>query len=101
MNINSVLNAPGPAQQTVDAKLRRAAEDFEAILIGTWLKEVQESFASPTESAGADSYRSLGVEAVAGALAKTGGIGVARMILRQLRAPAAVAPAKDAAKDVP
>ena len=97
MTINALPNAASPAPTPqADAKLRRAAQDFEAILIGTWLKEVQESFASSDGSAGAESYRSLGVEAVAGALAKSGGIGVARLLLQQL-APG-VPPA---AKDVP
>ena len=94
MNVSAIPVPATPGQQTspADAKLRRAAQDFEAILIGTWLKEVQESFAARDESAGAESYRSLGVEAVAGALAKSGGLGVARLLLQQL-APGA--------KDVP
>ena len=71
---------------TASTKLRRAALDFEAILLGTWLQEIQESFSSAPgeESAGAENYRSLGIEAVAGALAASGGIGIARMVLRQL-----------------
>jgi Rod binding domain-containing protein len=97
MNIAGIANGsaaaqPGPAE---NMKLRRAAQDFEAILIGTWLKEVQESFASSGESAGAESYRSLGVEAVAGALARSGALGIARMLLHQLAGAAAAAPAKD------
>ena len=95
MNITGIADGPTAAQPGAadNAKLRRAAQDFEAILIGTWLKEVQESFASADESAGAESYRSLGVEAVAGALARSGALGITRMLLHQLAG--AAGPGKD------
>jgi|SRR5581483_176784 len=86
MNVGAAASVarPGVEASAADPKLRRAAQDFEAILLGTWLKEVQESFASPEESAEAGSYRSLGIEAVGNALAASGGIGVAKMLMHQL-----------------
>jgi len=87
MNVSLMSSMPPlTVEHPIDPKIRRAAQEFEAVLLGTWLSEIQESFSSAPgeESAGAENYRSLGIEAVAGALAASGGIGIARMVCRQL-----------------
>ena len=64
-------------------KLKKAAQDFEAILLSGWLEKMQESFVSPDqgEDPAHSTLASMGTEAVASALAARGGIGIARMIV--------------------
>jgi Rod binding domain-containing protein len=65
-------------------KLTKAAQEFEGILLSTWLEEVQKSSLDPSDAgqeAGSETLRSLGTQAVAQALAQRGGLGIARMIV--------------------
>ena len=68
-------------------KLRRATEEFEAILLSSWWEQMQKSFPAASESEqepGFDTLRELSYRALAVALASRGGIGVASLMLRQL-----------------
>lgn len=65
----------------------KAAREFEAHLIGSLLESYEKTFASlPGENlvAGSDNYNYLGTEALASALAASGGFGIAAMITRSL-----------------
>jgi len=64
-------------------RLKKAAQDFEAILLSGWLEKMQESFVSPEqgEDPAHSTLASMGTEAIASALAARGGIGIARMIV--------------------
>jgi len=66
-------------------KAEKAAQDFEAVLLGSLLESLQKSFAGPSEGAtvGSDNYALMGTQALAGAMSAHGGIGIARMILHQ------------------
>ncbi|MGC9199485.1 MAG: hypothetical protein ACP5E5_11205 [Acidobacteriaceae bacterium] len=84
------------AGEDKDAKIDQAAEQFEAILVGTWLKEAEQSFAlAPGEDgdsdpdAGGQQMMGLGVQSLSEALAASGGIGIARMIATAMRAKVA------------
>jgi len=69
-------------------KLARVAQEFEGILLSSWLKEVQKDSLDPSGAslgAGSETMRSLGTQAVAQALAQRGGVGIARMIVRHFR----------------
>ncbi|MGB8771939.1 MAG: rod-binding protein [Candidatus Korobacteraceae bacterium] len=68
------------------SKLAKAAQEFEAILLTSWLEKMNQSFVGSEESQDAahDTVSSLGTQAIASALAARGGIGIARMLLRQL-----------------
>lgn len=74
--------APQPA-----ARLRKSAQEFEAILLQSWLEKMNQSFVGSSESQDAahDTVSSLGTQAIASALAARGGIGIANMLLRQLQ----------------
>jgi Rod binding domain-containing protein len=66
-------------------KLTKAAQEFEGILLSSWLEEVQKSSLDPSDAgqvAGSETLRSLGTQAVAHAWAQRGGLGIARMIVR-------------------
>lgn len=75
------------------AKIEKAAQDFESVLLSHWLDQAEKSFATvpgadPEEDEdadpGHDQFQGLGMQALAGALTKSGGIGIAKMIVRQL-----------------
>lgn len=82
--LSPTTGIPG-AQPAGKAKAEKAAQDFEAILLGSLLQSLQKSFAGPSEDApvGSDSYAAMGTQALASAMSAHGGIGIARMILHQ------------------
>jgi Rod binding domain-containing protein len=68
-------------------QIAKAARDFEAILLRSLLEPLQKSFstvAGESSQAGQDEYQYLGTEALASALAFSGGLGIADMITKQL-----------------
>jgi Rod binding domain-containing protein len=69
------------------SKGRKAAQEFEAQLIGNLLGSLEKTFATvPGQGsvAGDDNYNYLGVQALASALAARGGFGIARLISAHL-----------------
>ena len=96
LQLNPVPPSAAPADSesaAVSPKLAKSAREFEAILLQSWLEKMNQSFAGLEESQDPahDTLSSLGTQAIAGALAARGGIGIAGMILRQLQAhPAAL-----------
>jgi Rod binding domain-containing protein len=86
--ISSGLHAAQQRTQPEEQKLKEVAQGFEAILIASLLKE-----ARPSEQAGLfggglsqDLYRQLFTDEIAKAIARSGGIGVGKMLEQQLRA---------------
>ena len=76
-----------PARIPVDTKLRQSAQEFEGELLACLLKPLEQAFSgmSGTDSmAGSDQYGSMGIQALAGVLSRSGGIGIAEMVLRQI-----------------
>jgi Rod binding domain-containing protein len=69
-----------------DAKIEKGAKDFESMLLGSWLQQAEQSFATvpgaedDEDAAGRDQMMSFGTEALAQAMANSGGIGIAKMI---------------------
>jgi Rod binding domain-containing protein len=89
LTVLPAVNLPaenGAAAQPA-SKLRKSAQEFEAILLQSWLEKMNQSFVGSSESQDAahDTVSSLGTQAIASALAARGGIGIARMLLRQLQ----------------
>ena len=69
--------------------IEKPAREFEAILLTQWLQQAEDSFArlpggedEDNESPGSDQFRSLSLQAVAGAITKGQGIGIASMIVK-------------------
>jgi Rod binding domain-containing protein len=84
--------APGlrasATHQPLQEKTVKAAHDFEAFLLTSLLGPLERSFSAvPGEPsmAGADNYQYLGIQALAAGLANSGGIGIADLLLRQLK----------------
>ena len=88
VDFNSVLN---PATTAPDGgqhlKLKKAAQDFEGMLLGSLWKSVGDEMKESLEEGdpAAGSFVDMGVQAVGNAMAKQGGgIGIARMILKKM-----------------
>jgi Rod binding domain-containing protein len=79
--------------QTDDAKIDKSSQQFEAILVGTWLNEAQQSFASvpggdTDRDVGGDQMMSLGVQSLSTSIASSGGLGIGKMIAKAMHAAA-------------
>ena len=89
----TIVNSSGLQAENADTgsriqKLTKAAQEFEGILLSSWLEEVQKSSLDPSDAgqdAGSETMRSLGTQAVAQAWAQRGGLGIARMIVHHFR----------------
>ena len=74
-----------------DAKIAKAGKDFESILLGSWLQQAQQSFATVPggdgqgdDDSGKDQFQGIAMQALAGSLTASGGIGIAKMITKHL-----------------
>jgi Rod binding domain-containing protein len=85
-----------------DAAIDKSSRDFEAMLLGTWLQQAEQSFATvpgaedDEDAAGRDQMMGLGVQALSQTLAASGGIGIAKMIAESLHRGADKAQAEGA-----
>ena len=73
------------------AKIDKGSQQFEAILIGSWLKDAEQSFGSvpggnDNQDSGGEQMMSLGVQSLATSLAASGGIGIGKMIAKAMHA---------------
>lgn len=73
-------------QPGANGRLRKAVQDFEALLLAQCLEKLQESVKVEADGsdAGAETLSGLGTQAVASALASRGGLGLGELMLRQL-----------------
>jgi Rod binding domain-containing protein len=107
--IQGVQSSKGP---TDSAKIEKGAKEFESVLVGSWLQQAEQSFATVPGAdegldVGRDSMMSLGVQTLATSMAATGGIGIGKMVAKAMHAAAAKAdgqppaPASEPAATVP
>lgn len=88
--MNSVsLGTVGPSSRAgktdQQSRVYKAAQDFEALLLASLLSPLEKSFSSLSgQDSSGDEYHYMGVQALAGALSQSGGIGVAALVARQL-----------------
>ena len=81
---DSTASVPENAAQK---KLRKAAQEFEGILISQLLGEFKLGFSSlggNTPMAGSDTLNSLAIQTLSNAMAQRGGLGIGQMLVRQL-----------------
>jgi len=79
-----------------DAKIDKSAQEFESMLLSTWLQQAQQSMAtvpgadddSDDSSGMKDQMMSLGVQSLSATLAADGGIGIGKMIAHALHGAA-------------
>jgi len=83
--------------ETDGAKIDKGAKEFEAVLVGSWLQQAEQSFATvpgaddDDQDVGRGSMMSLGVQTLATSMASSGGIGIANMVGKAMHAAAAKA----------
>jgi len=82
--------APGlPAQgdSPEERKLKKAAGDFESILLASMWKSMKQSFGTSEADDSDPAHGTLddwGIEVMSGAVGKAGGLGIAKLILKHL-----------------
>jgi len=93
---DKVLRHPGLAS-TENGKIEKSAKDFESILLGSWLQQAEQSFASlpggdddGDADAGKEQFQGIAMRSLGDAMTAAGGIGIARMIAKQLHKAADV-----------
>jgi Rod binding domain-containing protein len=77
--------------ETDNAKIEKSAKDFESLLLGSWLQQAEQSFGSlpggdDDEDAdpGKDQFQGIAMQSLGSAMTAAGGIGIAKMISKQL-----------------
>lgn len=92
MMIQSITNAQSTRNDN-QARLADAAQQFEGMLLQEMLKPMRTgdndgawSSDDRTSEGGEDTINSFGVEAIANAIAKGGGLGIARTVIQQVTA---------------
>ena len=72
------------------AKIDKGAKEFEAVLVGSWLQQAEQSFGSlpggddeDTDS-GKDQYMGIAMQSLGASLTASGGIGIAKMVAKSL-----------------
>jgi Rod binding domain-containing protein len=72
-------------------KIEKSANDFESILLGSWLQQAEESFASlpggdddGDADVGKEQFQGIAMQSLGTSMTAAGGIGIAKMISRQL-----------------
>jgi Rod binding domain-containing protein len=82
-----VNSAGGQPETPAHKKLRKAAQDFEGILISQLWRASQTGFSSLTGDAplaGSDTLNSLAIQTLSSALASRGGLGIGKMLVHEL-----------------
>jgi Rod binding domain-containing protein len=77
------------------AKIDKGAKEFESVLVGSWLQQAEQSFATvpgadddDSQDVGKSSIMSFGTQTLATAMASSGGIGIAKMVAKAMHAAA-------------
>jgi Rod binding domain-containing protein len=80
------ITVAGPVAMEQRGKLQKATQDFEAMLLADLLKSGPKmgTVDGNPEDGGAERYADFSMEAVASGMAAQGGIGIGRMLLKQL-----------------
>jgi Rod binding domain-containing protein len=76
---------------TENSKIEKSAKDFESILLGSWLQQAEQSFGSlpggdddGDADAGKEQFQGMAMQSLGNSMTAAGGIGIAKMISRQL-----------------
>ena len=88
-----------------DDKIDKGSKEFEAILVGNWLQQAEQSFATlpgtdddDDKDVASGQIMSFGVQALSKSLAASGGIGIGKMIAKAMHAAADKANAQASAQ---
>ena len=90
MNISGPLPASGPSSGHIltpqEQKLHKAAAEFESQLLSSLWKSMKNSFADDDDSEDpvSQSLSDWGIDAMSGAVSRAGGMGIAKLIIKDL-----------------
>lgn len=86
--INQLHSSGAPrAGSATTAKLRKAAGEFESILLESLWKSMRETFKNPDDPDSdptMDNFDDLGIQTMSSAVGKSGGLGIKNLILKYL-----------------
>ena len=75
----------------VNTKIEKSAKDFESILLGSWLQQAEQSFGSlpggdddDDADAVKEQFQGMAMQSLGASMTAAGGIGIAKMISKQL-----------------
>ena len=87
----SALPGPGESAAAVNTKIEKSAKEFESILLGSWLQQAEQSFGSlpgggdeEEADAGKEQFQGMAMQSLGTSMTAAGGIGIAKMISKQL-----------------
>ena len=87
---NQSVRGTGSAA-TENTKIEKSAKDFESILLGSWLQQAEQSFGTvpggdgdDDSDPGKDQFQGMAMQSLGTSMTAAGGIGIAKMISRQL-----------------
>jgi Rod binding domain-containing protein len=87
---DKVLRHPG-SEVTENSTIEKSAKDFESILLGSWLQQAEQSFGSlpggdddGDADAGKEQFQGMAMQSLGSSMTAAGGIGIAKMIAKQL-----------------
>lgn len=76
---------------TENSKIEKSAKDFESILLGSWLQQAEQSFGSlpggdddGDADPGKEQFQGMAMQSLGNSMTAAGGIGIAKMISKQL-----------------
>ena len=88
--VGQVIRQAGSAS-TVNTKIEKSAKEFESILLGSWLQQAEQSFGSlpggdddDDADAGKEQFQGMAMQSLGTSMTAAGGIGIAKMISKQL-----------------
>src|SRR5882762_11887871 len=84
--LTSISSAPTGKPADL-GKVVEAAQQFEAVLLESFLQPLEQTFSTlpgGDDGLAVSGYRDVGTQAMASALAKAGGLGIADMVVRNL-----------------
>lgn len=90
ITLNTMIPSPAAPDAAKNSKLADAAHQFESMLLQEMLKPMrlgQDSWggdSSETTDSSMDTISSFGTEAVATAISRAGGLGIAKQVIRQV-----------------
>ncbi len=74
-----------------NSKIEKSAKDFESILLGSWLQQAEQSFASlpgadddGDADVGKEQFQGMAMQSLGNSMTAAGGIGIAKMLAQQL-----------------
>jgi Rod binding domain-containing protein len=87
---DKILRHPG-STATENSKIEKSAKDFESIILGSWLQQAEQSFGSlpggdddGDTDPGKEQFQGMAMQSLGNSMTAAGGIGIAKMISKQL-----------------